>query len=327
MIRTVILGYGNLGKAVRHALIAAPDMQLKAIYTRRAAQLRQLPEESLPCVPFYEPQALTAAKGEIDIIINCGGSARDLPRTTAVLSGHFCVADSFDTHAAIAEHYAAVDTAARAGGRLSIISAGWDPGLFSLMRLFGSAFLPDGKTATFWGPGVSQGHSEVLRRLPGVADARQYTIPKENVMQAVRSGKASPPVQLSHKRICYVVAHPGADLSSLEKTIRNIPNYFQGYETEIHFISREEMQKQHARLPHGGNVICTQTGTGEETQCMELELRLSSNPAFTAAVLVACARAAVRLYRCGERGCRTMLDIPPALYLPQDGSSLRAALL
>lgn len=327
MIRAVILGYGNLGKAVQQALSAAPDMQLKAIYTRRAAQLRQQPEEHLPGVPFLEPQELTASGREIDIVINCGGSAQDLPRTTAVLSGHFCVADSFDTHAAIAEHYAAVDTAARAGSKLSVISAGWDPGLFSLMRLFGNAFLPDGQTATFWGPGVSQGHSEALRRLPGVIDARQYTIPKENILQDVRNGNTSPPVQLSHKRLCYIVAQPDTDLPFLEKTIRNIPNYFQDYETEIHFISQEEMTKQHGRLPHGGYVICTQSGSDKDTQCMELKLQLSSNPAFTAAVLVACARAAVRLYRCGERGCRTMLDIPPALYLPRDGGSLRASLL
>lgn len=357
MIQTAIYGYGNLGRAVRQCLQAAPDMRLCGIYTRRAARLA-VDNEGL----FWPPQALDAPPQVPDVIINCGGSAVELPRTTPALAARFCVVDSFDTHPAIPEHVATVDTAARAAGTLCVVSAGWDPGLFSLARLLGSAFLPGAQCATFWGPGVSQGHSDALRRLPGVADARQYTIPQPQALAGARLGRPSP-ATACHKRVCYIVPTPGADLPALEGAVRDMPNYFAGYETEVHFVTAVELAAHHSRLPHGGSVICTGTAgrevrptereassvegappspdcdplpTGYEVLSsddeahpvdqlrMELTLALDSNPAFTAGVLVACARAAVRLHRAGQSGCRTMLDLPPALYAPEDAASLRA---
>lgn len=364
MIQTAIYGYGNLGRAVRQCLQKTPDMRLCGIYTRRAARLAADDEG-----PFWPPQALDAPPQAPDVIINCGGSAVELPRTTPALAARFCVVDSFDTHPAIPEHVATVDTAARAAGTLCVVSAGWDPGLFSLARLLGSAFLSDARCATFWGPGVSQGHSDALRRLPGVADARQYTIPQPQALADARLGRPSP-ATACHKRVCYIVPTPGADLPALEGAVHNMPNYFAGYETEVHFITAAELAAHHSRLPHGGSVICTgaaasealssgcvprptenaahpaegappppdcdplPTGrealpSGDETHPidrlrMELTLALDSNPAFTAGVLVACARAAVRLHRAGQSGCRTMLELPPALYAPEDTASLRA---
>ena len=364
MIQTAIYGYGNLGRAVRQCLQKTPDMRLCGIYTRRAARLAADDEG-----PFWPPQALNAPPQAPDVIINCGGSAVELPRTTPALAARFCVVDSFDTHPAIPEHVATVDTAARAAGTLCVVSAGWDPGLFSLARLLGSAFLPGAQCATFWGPGVSQGHSDALRRLPGVADARQYTIPQPQALADARLGRPSP-ATACHKRVCYIVPTPGADLPALERAVRDMPNYFAGYETEVHFITAAELAAHHSRLPHGGSVICTSGAEreGRPTEgeadpaegaplpldCsplpaedasrpaageahlskdglqptdklrMELTLALDSNPAFTAGVLVACARAAVRLHRAGQSGCRTMLDLPPALYAPEDPASLRA---
>lgn len=326
MMRITVCGYGNLGRAVCQGISVAKDMILVGVCTRRAAQLRST--EVLPSpASFFPPEQLEEKAPDADVLINCGGSASDLPRTTAALAGRFCVVDSFDAHARIPEHFAAVDTAARQGGTLCVISAGWDPGLFSLARLFGAAFLPEAQISTFWGPGISQGHSDALRQLPGVLDARQYTIPLPDALAAAHSGNPALPAQRCHKRVCYIAAAPDADRSALENTIRTMPGYFSGYTTEIHFISLEELKTAHATLPHGGYVICRTVPKSTATQSMELHLQLGSNPDFTAGILLACARAAVRLYRSGERGCRTMLDIPPALYAPQDSGSLRAGFL
>lgn len=323
MIRILVFGYGNLGRAVCSRLSSVNDMALQGVCTRRAEQLNATGLS----VPFFSAAQLDTLRPDIDVVINCGGSARDLPRSTARLAGHFCVVDSFDTHAAIPEHFAAVDTAARSGGTLCVVSAGWDPGLFSLMRSYGAAFLPEAQISTFWGPGISQGHSDALRQLPGVLDARQYTIPSPDALAAARNGGKVPCTRHCHRRVCYVVPKADADLLLLEHTIRTMPGYFAGYEVEIHFVTAEELKAHHDRLPHGGHVICTTPKNSAPQQLTELRLQLSSNPDFTAGILIACARAAFHLHRKGERGCRTMLDIPPALYHARDAASLRAGLL
>lgn len=323
MIRIAIYGYGNLGKATEKALAHTPDCVLTGIYTHRPVQQIQPQNASVPVVPA---QQIIGRKKEFDVILNCGGSATDLPRTTPMLAAHSCVVDSFDTHAAIPEHFASVDTAAKTGGTLCVVSAGWDPGIFSIARSLASAFLPGAEISTFWGPGVSQGHSDALRRLPGVLDARQYTLPQPAATAAARAGQPVPPALACHKRVCYLVTEPCADLAALEKEIRFMPNYFAGYETEIHFITAEELREKHSELAHAGSVIFTgHTGSGEiHTQSGELSLQLGSNPEFTAGILIACARAAFRLYKAGQRGCRTLLDLSPTLLLPQDPASTRA---
>ena len=326
MIRVTVYGYGNLGRAVCQKIAGTDDMALYGICTRRATQLCRTEPPSFSA-SFFSPEQLEEKAPDTDVIINCGGSAADLPHTTAVLAARFCVVDSFDTHALIPEHFAAVDTAARQNRTLCIVSAGWDPGLFSLMRLFGSAFLPQAQLSTFWGPGVSQGHSDALRRLPGVLDARQYTVPLPEALDAARSGCTARPPQQTHKRICYLAVKPDTDRAALEAAIRSIPGYFSGYATEVHFVSLAELRAEHAELPHGGYVICRTAGDAAAAQSMELQVSLASNPEFTAGILIACARAAVRLHRSRECGCRTMLDIPPSLYSPSDGGSLRAKLL
>lgn len=326
MIRILVFGYGNLGRAVCGKLSSVKDMTLQGVCSHRAEQLTQQNTTGLR-LPFFSPAQLDTRHSDIDVIINCGGSARDLPRTTARLAGHFCVVDSFDTHAAIPEHFAAVDTAARSGGTLCIVSAGWDPGLFSLMRLYGAAFLPEAQISTFWGPGISQGHSDALRRLPGVLDARQYTIPSPDAIAAARSGGKVSCASHCHRRVCYVVPKANADLLLLEHAIRTMPGYFAGYDVEIHFVTAEELKTKHDQLPHGGHVICRSPSDCAYPQLAELQLQLASNPDFTAGILIACARAAFHLHRKGERGCRTMLDIPPALYHARDPASLRAGLL
>ena len=326
MISVGIFGYGNLGRGVECAVEAAPDMTLVALFTRRD------PKSLAPRtgVPVYSAADLADFKDKLDVLILCGGSATDLPEQTPACASLFNVVDSFDTHAKIPAHFAAVDASARQGGHIALISCGWDPGMFSLLRLYGGAVLPDGRDYTFWGRGVSQGHSDAIRRVDGVLDAKQYTVPIESALAAVRAGE-NPELSTreKHLRECYVVAKEGADLARIEREIKEMPNYFADYDTTVHFITKEELARDHAGIPHGGFVIrAGKTGaSGEHTHVIEYSLRLDSNPEFTASVIVAAARAAVRLAREGQIGCRTMLDIPPAYLSPLTGEELRATLL
>lgn len=327
MTKIGIVGYGNLAKGAECAIGQNPDMQLCAVFTRRDPETVQIHTPGVPVLPAAE---LPQWKGKLDVLLLCGGSATDLPQTTPALARDFNVVDSFDTHANIPRHFAAVDAAASEGGHVAIISAGWDPGLFSLNRLYAEAVLPQGQTYTFWGTGVSQGHSDAVRRIPGVADCRQYTIPVPEALDAVRQG-TNP--QLStrqkHTRHCYVVAEAGADKAAIEKAICTMPNYFADYDTTVTFITAEEMRKEHSTLPHGGHVIRSGvTGLrGESRQTIEYSLNLDSNPQFTASVLIACARAAVRMQKRGMSGCQTIFDIPPADLIPRSREELLANLL
>lgn len=327
MIRIGIAGYGNLGKGVEAAIRQNPDMELAAVLTRRGPQGVQI---RTPGVPVYSMDQAEKLAGSVDVMILCGGSATDLPEQTPRLAALFNVVDSFDTHARIPEHFADVDAAARAAGKTAVISAGWDPGLFSLNRVYAGAILPEGKTYTFWGKGVSQGHSDAIRRIAGVKDARQYTIPVESALEAVRSG-ANPDLttRQKHTRECFVVAEEGADLARIENEIKTMPNYFDEYDTTVHFISEEELLRDHKGIPHGGFVISTgKTGWDKEnTHVVEYRLKLDSNPEFTSSVLVACARAAFRMNREGLTGCKTILDIPPAYLSAKSGEELRRTLL
>ncbi len=326
-IKLGIVGYGNLGRGVECAMAQNPDMELVGIFTRRdpASVHPQCPE-----IPVLSISELPDWKDRIDVLILCGGSATDLPKMTPELAASFNVVDSYDNHSQIPQHYAAVNAAAEKAGTLAVISAGWDPGLFSLNRLYASAVLPQGKTYTFWGKGVSQGHSDAIRRIPGVVDARQYTIPVPESVERVRRGEN--PVlttREAHTRLCYVVAEDGADREIIENTIKTMPAYFADYDTTVHFISAEEMKANHAGLPHGGRVIRTGT-TGlqnENKQTIEYHLELDSNPQFTSAVLVACARAVVTMHKRGETGCRSLLDIAPADLSPLSREELMAQLL
>lgn len=326
-IRVGIMGYGNLGRGIECALKHAPDMCLSAVFTRRPPETVKILTEG---VGVYPSDELAGMKGAIDVLILCGGSATDLPVQTPKYAADFTVVDSFDTHANIPAHFAAVDAAAKAGGNTALISCGWDPGMFSLNRVYASAILPNGKDYTFWGKGVSQGHSDAIRRIDGVVDAKQYTVPIESALEAVRSGSEP---QLSarqkHLRECYVVAAEGADRARIEKEIKEMPNYFADYDTTVHFISKEELDRDHAGIPHGGFVIRTgKTGqNGENRHVIEYSLKLDSNPEFTAGVIVACARAAYRLHSAGQTGCKTMLDVPPAYLSPLTAEELRSTLL
>ena len=305
-IRIGIYGCGNLGRGVECAVRQNPDMELAALFSRR------------------EPCKAEAHVDDIDVMLLCGGSATDLPEQTPRLARLFNVVDSFDTHARIPEHFARVDEAARAAGKAAIISVGWDPGLFSLNRLYAQAVLPQGADYTFWGKGVSQGHSDAIRRIDGVLDARQYTIPVESAVDAVRSGGCPQlTAREKHTRECFVVARE-ADLAAIEKEIKTMPNYFAEYDTTVHFISMEEMRRDHSGMPHGGMVIRSgQTGwDGEHRAVVEYSLKLDSNPEFTSSVLLAYARAAYRLNQRGDNGCKTVLDIPPALLSPKTGEEL-----
>ena len=326
-IRIAIAGYGNLGRGVECAIRQNPDMELKAVFTRRDPASLSI---RTPGVPVYPMEKAAEMAEEIDVMILCGGSATDLPVQTPAMAAHFNVVDSFDTHAKIPEHFAAVDQAAKAAGKVAVISAGWDPGMFSLNRLYANAILPNGKDYTFWGKGVSQGHSDAIRRIEGVQDARQYTIPVESAVEAVRAGK-NPELTTreKHTRLCYVVAKEGADKARIEKEIKTMPNYFADYDTTVHFISQEEMQRDHSGLPHGGCVIRSgRTGwEGEHHHVIEYSLKLDSNPEFTSSVLVACARAAVRMQQEGQSGCKTLFDIAPAYLSAQSGEELRSHLL
>ena len=326
MIRIGIAGYGNLGRGVESALAGSKDMELVGVFTRRAPETLKTKTGA----PVYAMADAPSMADQIDVMILCGGSANDLPKQTAELAQYFNVIDSFDTHAKNPEHFADVDAACRKSGKLGMISVGWDPGLFSLNRLYGQAILPNGSDYTFWGKGVSQGHSDAIRRIPGVLDARQYTIPVESALERVRAG-GNP--QLStrekHTRECFVVAEAGADLAAIEKAIVTMPNYFADYDTTVHFISQEELDRDHAGIPHGGMVFRTGTTglNGENKHIIEYKLTVDSNPEFTSSVLVAYARAVYRLHSEGQTGCKTVFDIPPAYIHPESGEALRAKLL
>ena len=321
-IRIGIYGCGNLGRGVECAVRQNPDMELAALFSRREpCKVARLSAD----VPVYPVEEAEAHVDDIDVMLLCGGSATDLPEQTPRLARLFNVVDSFDTHARIPEHFARVDEAARAAGKAAIISVGWDPGLFSLNRLYAQAVLPQGADYTFWGKGVSQGHPDAIRRIDGVLDARQYTIPVESAVDAVRSGGCPQlTVREKHTRECFVVAREGADLAAIEKEIKTMPNYFAEYDTTVHFISMEEMKRNHSGMPHGGMVIRSgQTGwDGEHRAVVEYSLKLDSNPEFTSSVLLAYARAAYRLNQRGDNGCKTVLDIPPALFSPKTGEEL-----
>lgn len=326
-IRIGIMGYGNLGRGVELAVRQNDDMELAAVFTRRSPESLQL---LTPGVPVCRAEDASEWKGKIDVLILCGGSATDLPVQTPEYAKHFQVVDSFDTHAKIPAHFSAVDAAAKACGHTAIISVGWDPGMFSLLRLLGGCILPEGQDYTFWGKGVSQGHSDAIRRIPGVLDARQYTIPVEAALERARSGEQ--PVlttRQKHIRECFVVAAEGADKAEIEKAIVTMPNYFADYDTTVHFITMEEMARDHSALPHGGFVIRTGvTGENRDTrQKIEYSLELGSNPEFTASVLVAYARAAHRMAREGITGCKTVLDVPPVYLSSLCAEKLREKLL
>ncbi|WP_321025577.1 diaminopimelate dehydrogenase [Hungatella effluvii] len=326
-IKIGILGYGNLGKGVECAVKHNPDMELAAVFTRRDKESLNI---LTPGVKVCSVQEAESMKDEIDVMILCGGSATDLPVQTPQFAKCFNVVDSFDTHAGIPEHFEAVDAAAKEGGHVGIISVGWDPGMFSLNRLYGNAVLPEGSDYTFWGRGVSQGHSDAIRRVEGVKDARQYTVPVEAALKAVRDGE-NPELttRQKHTRECFVVAEEGADLKRIEEEIVTMPNYFADYDTTVRFISEEELMRDHKGIPHGGFVIRTgKTGwENEHSHVIEYSLKLDSNPEFTASVIVAYARAAYRLSKEGAAGCKTVFDIAPAYLSPLSGEELRKHLL
>ncbi len=327
MIRIGIAGYGNLGKGVEAAVKNAADMELVAVFTRRDPESVKIKTEG---VKAYSFDSIADFKDKIDVIVNCGGSATDLPVTTPAIAESFSVIDSFDTHARIPEHFANVDAKAKEGGNIAVISVGWDPGMFSLNRLYMNAILPNGKDYTFWGRGVSQGHSDAIRRIDGVVDARQYTVPVESAVESVRNGE-NPELttRQKHTRECYVVAEEGADKARIENEIKTMPNYFADYDTTVNFISLDELNKNHSGIPHGGSVIRSGcTGFDLDTKhTIEYSLKLESNPEFTGSVLTAYARAAYKLRESGETGCKTVFDIAPALLVDMDGDEIRAHML
>lgn len=325
-IRVGIMGYGNLGRGVELALSQNPDMTLCAVFTRRDPES----VHTVFGVPVYKSEKALEMKDDIDVLILCGGSATDLPWQSPLYAEHFNIVDSFDNHSKIPEHFAACDAASKKSGKIAMISIGWDPGMFSLQRLLANAILPEGADYTFWGKGISQGHSDAIRRISGVKDARQYTIPVEEALRAVRAGEA--PVlsaREKHLRECFVVLEEGADADKVEQTIKTMPGYFADYDTTVHFISQEELQRDHSGIPHGGFVI--RTGTtgvkGQTRQKIEYSLELGSNPEFTASVIVAYARATVRMNREGICGAKTVLDVPPAYISCKPSAELRKTLL
>ena len=326
-IRVGIMGYGNLGRGIECALKQNSDMELVAVFTRRDPATVSILSEN---VKVYHVDDAPKMKDEIDVMIMCGGSATDLPKQTKEYAQYFNVVDSFDTHAKIPEHFAAVDEVAQANGHVAMISVGWDPGMFSLNRLYANAILPNGKDYTFWGKGVSQGHSDAIRRVEGVANGKQYTVPVEEALERVRSGE-NPELTTreKHTRECYVVAKEGADKAKIEAEIKNMPNYFADYDTTVNFITEEELATNHAGIPHGGFVIRSgKTGWNEENNhIIEYSLKLDSNPEFTASVIVAYARAAYRMNKEGQKGCKTVFDVAPAYLSPASAEELRAHLL
>ncbi|NLZ49400.1 MAG: diaminopimelate dehydrogenase [Clostridiales bacterium] len=321
-IRVGIVGYGNLGKGVELALAQNDDFQLEAIFTRRDPSTL---DGKSKMVHISE---INNYKDKIDVMIMCGGSATDLPEQTPDIVANFNTVDSFDTHARIPEYFDRLDEIAKKSGKIALISVGWDPGLFSLNRILGEVVLPVGSTYTFWGPGVSQGHSDAIRRIAGVKDGKQYTVPVEAALEKVRSGE-NPELTTreKHERICYVVAEEGADLAAIEKEIKTMPNYFADYDTTVHFISEEELKEKHSGIPHGGFVIRTGVSGKGTKQKLEFNLSLGSNPEFTSSVLVAYARAVYRLAKEGQSGARTVFDIPFSYLSPKSGAELRKELL
>lgn len=326
-MRVGILGYGNLGRGVEAAIRQNSDMELVAVITRRPPETLKIATEG---VEIYHIDDIKNLTDKIDVLIICGGSATDLPIQTPEYVKYFNVIDSFDTHARIPEHFSNVDKAAQASGKVAIISVGWDPGMFSLNRMYAGAILPEGNDYTFWGKGVSQGHSDAIRRIEGVVDARQYTIPVEKALEAVRSGdKPVLTTREKHTRECFVVAEEGADLARIENEIKTMPNYFADYDTTVHFISLDELRRDHSGIPHGGVVIRSGvTGFNKEHKhIIEYKLTLDSNPEFTSSVLVAYARAAYRMNKEGQKGCKTVLDVAPAYLSQMSGEELRKKLL
>ena len=322
-----IIGYGNIGKGVENAITQNPDMELVAVFTRRNPETLKI---QTPNTPILNISEIENWKDKIDVLILCGGSATDLPEQTPYFSKMFNVVDSFDTHAKIPEHFTNTDKSAKEGNKVAIISIGWDPGLFSLNRLLANCILPNGKDYTFWGKGVSQGHSDAIRRIKGVKDARQYTIPVEKALNAVKNGETPEfSIREKHTRECFVVLEDGANAKEVEKEIVTMPNYFSDYDTTVHFISEEELKTNHNGIPHGGLVIRNgKTGTSNQnTHSMQFTLKLDSNPEFTSCVLVAYARAAYKLAKEGQFGCKTIFDIPPAYLSPKTAEELRKTML
>lgn len=326
-IRIGIYGYGNLGRGVESAIRQNEDLELVAVFTRRDPSSLKIATEG---VPVYHADKAKEFADSIDVMILCGGSATDLPVQTPELAKYFNVIDSFDTHAKIPEHFSNVNAAAEASGKLAAISVGWDPGMFSLNRLYASAILPNGKDYTFWGKGVSQGHSDAIRRIKGVLDGKQYTIPVDSALEAVRSGSEPElTTRQKHIRECFVVAEEGADKARIEEEIKTMPNYFADYDTTVHFITKEELDRDHSGIPHGGFVIRSgRTGlNSEHNHIIEYSLKLDSNPEFTASVIVAYARAIYRLNKEGVTGCKTAFDIAPSYLSPRSPEELRASML
>ena len=326
-IRIGIVGYGNIGRGVEQAIKRNEDMELAAVFTRRDPASVKVATEGAKVVHMDD---MLSMKGDVDVMVLCGGSATDLPVMGPEIAANFNTIDSFDTHAKIPEYFANVDKAAKEGNNISIISVGWDPGMFSLNRLYAESILVQGSTYTFWGKGVSQGHSDAIRRIDGVKDGKQYTVPVEAALEAVRSGK-NPELttRQKHTRECFVVAEEGADLARIEQEIKTMPNYFDEYDTTVHFISEEELKRDHSGIPHGGFVIRTgKTGWNDENNhVIEYSLKLDSNPEFTSSVIVAYARAAYRMSQEGQKGCKTVFDVAPAYLSALDGAELRKHLL
>lgn len=324
-IKIAVLGYGNLGRGVELAVRNSKDMELVAVFSRRR------PSDVKTCgAPVFSVDEILSHKGKFDVLVLCGGSATDLPTQTPEFVQNFNVVDSFDTHAKIPEHFAAVDAAAKKGGNVGVIAVGWDPGLFSLNRLFGESVLENGSSYTFWGKGVSQGHSDAIRRIKGVVDARQYTVPIDSALERVRAGEnPNLTTREKHLRDCYVVAQDGADKARIEHEIKTMPNYFADYDTSVHFIDIETLKKEHGGIPHGGFVLRSGVSGehGENKHLIEFSLKLDSNPEFTASVLVAYARAAYRLAQRGESGAFSVFDIAPALLSPKSADELRREIL
>ena len=323
MIRIAIAGYGNLGKGVEKAVCAAPDMELVCVFTRRDPSALKVASG----VPVVSTADMKDWQGKIDVVVLCGGSATDLPKQTPEIASRFSVIDSFDTHADIPKHFAAVDAAAKAAGTTAMISVGWDPGLFSLNRVYAESVLPQGKTYTYWGKGVSQGHSDAIRRIQGVKRGIQYTVPVPEAVESVRRGdEPELTTRQKHTRVCYVVAEEGADKAAIETAIKTMPKYFDEYDTTVSFIDEETFDREHNTLPHGGFVMRSGR-TGDTKQLIEYNLTLGSNPEFTGSVLTAYARAAARLHAEGETGCRTVFDIAPKYLSPLSDDELRAHML
>ena len=325
-IKVAIAGYGNIGRGVEAAIAQNEDMVLTTVFTRRNPESLQINTAGAKVMAMADAASV---KNDIDVVILCGGSATDLPVQGPEMAALFNTVDSFDTHAKIPEYFAAVDKAASQNGNTSIISVGWDPGLFSINRLYGEAILPKGGYYTFWGKGVSQGHSDAIRRVKGVKNGIQYTVPVEAAVEAARSGNLPElTTRQKHTRLCYVVAEEGADLAEIEKTIKEMPNYFSDYDTTVHFISEEELKANHSKMPHGGFVIHSgSTNNGANNHVIEYSLKLDSNPEFTGSVLVAYARAAYRLAKKGDHGAKTVFDIAPALLSSKTSDVLRSTLL